>query len=173
MDIPQFWLHIEAAKQASNDDLDKMCDELKYRLAKLEDQEIISFQNIFNQLHADSYQSRLWAAAYIINGGCSDDGFDYFRGWLIAQGQDIYEKALADPESLADVLAEGEEGEFEEMLYIAGLAWEQKHGGTFYESEGWEQIKHIPFPPIEFDWTEDDESLQATCPRLFAKFILD
>jgi len=25
-------------------------------------------------------------AAYIINGGCSDDGFEYFRRWLVLQG---------------------------------------------------------------------------------------
>jgi hypothetical protein len=28
-----------------------------------------------------SYRNDLWAAGYLINGGCSDDGFDYFRGW--------------------------------------------------------------------------------------------
>jgi hypothetical protein len=28
-----------------------------------------------------------WGAAYLANGGCSDDGFDYFRGWLIGQGR--------------------------------------------------------------------------------------
>ena len=27
---------------------------------------------------ADSYRSSLWAAAYVINAGCSDDGFGYF-----------------------------------------------------------------------------------------------
>ena len=45
--------------------------------------DIIEFAKIFNTLYANSYQSNLWAVAYIINGGCSDDGFDYFRGWLI------------------------------------------------------------------------------------------
>ncbi|WP_342210876.1 LysR family transcriptional regulator [Streptomyces sp. DH-12] len=45
----------------------------------------------------------LWAAAYVINGGCSDDGFDYFRGWLIAQGREVFERAVARPGALADL----------------------------------------------------------------------
>ena len=28
--------------------------------------------------------------------GCSDDTFDYFRGWLIAQGKETFEKVLDD-----------------------------------------------------------------------------
>ena len=42
--------------------------------------------------------------AFIVNGGASDDGFDYFRGWLIAQGREVFEGTLAKPDSLADVI---------------------------------------------------------------------
>jgi hypothetical protein len=49
-----------------------------------------------------SYLGSLWAAAYRINGDCSDDGFDYFRDWLITQGRDMFEAAVADPDALAD-----------------------------------------------------------------------
>ncbi|MFC9245678.1 DUF4240 domain-containing protein [Streptomyces sp. NPDC057136] len=52
---------------------------------------------------ADSCTNPLWAAAYVINGGCSDDGFDYFRGWLIAQGREVFERTAADPDALAEV----------------------------------------------------------------------
>ncbi|MFL6076856.1 MAG: DUF4240 domain-containing protein [Mycobacteriales bacterium] len=38
---------------------------------------------------AESYQGDLWGAAYLINGGASDDGFDYFRGWLIARTRGV------------------------------------------------------------------------------------
>jgi hypothetical protein len=51
---------------------------------------------------AESYRWDLWGAAYLINGGCSDDGFDYFRGWLLSQGRAIWQATLADPDSLAD-----------------------------------------------------------------------
>ena len=54
---------------------------------------------------ADSYRSSLWAAVYVINGGCSHDGFDYFRGWLMLQGRETFGQAVADPGSLADLAA--------------------------------------------------------------------
>lgn len=43
------------------------------------------------------------AAASLILGGCSDDGFEYFRGRLIAQGREVFERSVADPDSLADL----------------------------------------------------------------------
>jgi hypothetical protein len=44
-------------------------------------------------LLAASYRTVLWAAACLINGGYSDDGFEYFRGWLIVQGRDVFERS--------------------------------------------------------------------------------
>ena len=38
----------------------------------------------------------------MINGGCSDDGSDYFRAWLMLQGRETFGQAVADPDSLAD-----------------------------------------------------------------------
>lgn len=54
--------------------------------------EIVASHQVLLGLMADSYRNPLWAAAYVINGGCSDDGFDYFRGWLIVQGHEVYER---------------------------------------------------------------------------------
>jgi hypothetical protein len=42
----------------------------------------------------------LWAAAYLIEGGC-DDGFMDFRAGLMLQGRTAFEAAVADPDSLA------------------------------------------------------------------------
>jgi len=84
--------------------------------------------------------------------GCSDDSFDYFRGWLIAQGKDVYLAALHDPDSLADVetvkrfaqeVKESggmmplkgyyEEPCFEEILAVANYAYQRKTGNVgFY-----------------------------------------
>ena len=50
-----------------------------------------------------AYQYGLWTAASVIErGGCTDDGFIDFRGWLIAQGREVYMATLKDPDSLAD-----------------------------------------------------------------------
>jgi hypothetical protein len=55
--------------------------------------------DLMNRAHT----ALLWAAARIMCGGCSDDGFDYFKGWLILQGSQTYQAAVADPDSLAGV----------------------------------------------------------------------
>ena len=82
---------------------------------------------VLSGLMADSYRTPLWAAAYVINGGCSDDGFDYFRGWLIVQGRQVFERAVADPDALADLAvippAPGRASlECESVLYIPAKA---------------------------------------------------
>ena len=43
--------------------------------------------------------------AYIIGGGCSDDGFWDFRSWLAVRGKRVYLVALRNPESLARVVS--------------------------------------------------------------------
>jgi hypothetical protein len=54
-------------------------------LSLLTPDEILQFDNTFHLLLKQSYTWDLWGAAFIINGGCSDDTFDYFRSWLIGQ----------------------------------------------------------------------------------------
>ena len=50
-----------------------------------------------------AYRWDSWAAAYSIGSGCSDDGFTDFRYFLISMGREVFERALADPESLLSV----------------------------------------------------------------------
>ena len=54
-------------------------------------------------LGAEAHDWNLWGAAYLMKGGCSDDAFDYFRGWLVAQGRRTWERALRDPDTLAEL----------------------------------------------------------------------
>lgn len=72
-------------------------------LESLSDEEIVSFRDHFIEAIDNAYQWDLWGAAYIIGGGCSDDGFTDFRAWLISMGREVYYSALADPDSLADI----------------------------------------------------------------------
>lgn len=116
-------------------------------------------------------------------GGCSDDGFDYFRGWLIAQGEEIFNKALKNPEFLAEYLSEEylEEDEFapqlEEMLSVASDAYTyQKTGELEYDddisTEFWNELEarghEMKLPQIELDWEEED--LEERYPNLWERF---
>ena len=87
MTLDEFWDHIRATKRK---DPDAHQERLVKRLAKLPVDDILDFGNWWWIVRCEAYSWNLWGAAYIINGGCSDDGFDYFRGWLILQGRDVF-----------------------------------------------------------------------------------
>lgn len=105
----EFWEHIEKSRRAEPE---AHAERLVARLAKLRPADILAFQNIWDRFEARSYSRVLWGAAYLINGGCSDDGFDYFRMWLILQGEKVYIAAVKNPDSLADVVSP-DDGEVE------------------------------------------------------------
>ena len=78
---------------------------------------------------ADAYTWDLWGAAYLINGGCSDDGFAYFRSWLISRGRAAYEEAVRDPDSLADLVdPDRDDYEFEDLWGLALVVYEERTG---------------------------------------------
>lgn len=92
------------------------------RIGEAEPGEIIEWNHIFDRLAARAHTVDLWGAAYLINGGASDDGFYYFRCWLIGMGREVYEAAVANPDSLADAAAEGIDAEAE-IYSAAHQAW--------------------------------------------------
>jgi hypothetical protein len=103
--LEQFWQLIEAARhQASNpDDGEQGARRATSQPATHPVEEIVAAQQVLWHLMADSCTNPLWAAAYVIKGGCSDDGFDHFRGWLIVQGRETFERIVADPDALAEL----------------------------------------------------------------------
>jgi len=134
-------------------------------LSKLPSTEIAAFARDQEDLMRDSYRWDLWGAAFVINGGCSDDGFDYFRAWLMLQGRDVWEAALRDPESLAGVSFQGD-AECEDALYSAGKAYEQVAGASL-PSIG----DHRPDAPAGAAWQETD--LEALYPKLWERFAAE
>lgn len=127
-----FWKIIDESREDAAD-LDEQVNRLVALLSEFAPGDILEFQHVFDQRVRDAYRWDLWAVAYIINGGCSDDGFDYFLGWLIAQGREYYEAALADPERAGDRVSPGDVAECEEMWYVAAEAYESTGKDDFYE----------------------------------------
>jgi hypothetical protein len=108
MERARFWSMVEAAKEASGGDVRRQAALLIARLRQLPLLEIVEFQRTLQAVHAQSFRADLWDAAAIITQWesndkffCSEDSF-MFRGWLVAQGRQIYDAAIADPDSLAD-----------------------------------------------------------------------
>ncbi|MDR2637736.1 MAG: DUF4240 domain-containing protein [Zoogloeaceae bacterium] len=188
MDRDRFWHLIDAArKKALKEDgtWETMAKPLTASLSALETEEILTWSHIFHAYQKISYKPKLWAAAYIMEGGCSDDGFDYFRAWLTAQGKTVFLGALADPDSLAKICKVDDDSgfEFEDMLAVARDAWcartgkprdqfwdaEEKY--TLSENIRQDIVREISYAKdIDCEWDEDDEDLEKLLPRLYRKF---
>ena len=171
MNRDQYWALIDRTRAESGGEPDEQADLLQSAVSALSVEEILDFERHTMALLDASYQNRLWGAAYLINGGCSDDGFDYFRGWLIAQGRATYEAALAKPDSLADCAALGDgDVELEALWYIANRAHEAKTGKPIPDSAGDASEEEEEDFDVDFD---DDEAMREHYPRLFARFCSD
>jgi hypothetical protein len=145
--------------------------ELETRLTHLDPDAIAAFQAHFDHEHARAYTVLLWGAAYIIGRGCSDDGFIDFRYGLIARGRSIFETALLDPDSLAEVTCIT--NEYGTTGYIPNESFGYVSGRVYTARTGLEISLHIqePLHPIGEDWDFDDEELCACqLPKLWQRF---
>ncbi|MFH7813460.1 DUF4240 domain-containing protein, partial [Acetobacter lovaniensis] len=70
----------------------------------------------------------LWAVAYAARGGCGDDAFDYFCAWLVHQGRDTYEAAMANPVQWALQFPFDDDPQCEDVLSVAANAWRTRTG---------------------------------------------
>lgn len=169
-----FWELLARAK-SKGEDQEEQIEWLTSHLAKRTVHEIVAFDTHMHHILKASYTSHLWAAAYIIMGGCSDDSFDYFRGWLLYQGKETYEACIEDPERLIPVLenlSEYDVPNIEELsLYFGYTVYAEKTGDendtyfTLYHVLSNEKFDDID---IEFGWNEDDEDgLKKMFPKLW------
>ena len=176
MDEEQFWAIVQTAVDEAGDDEDEYLEVVKRELSKLSLKEMVGFRLRTDKLLYDSYTSEMWCAGYLMNGGCSDDGFEYFRLWVISRGRKAYEAAMANPDNLIDYIGDDDEMdffEFELFWYVALEAFEEAVDAELYDYIDDDNFKTREgnYPNFEFNWEEDEpESMQKLCPRLFEKF---
>lgn len=190
MDITEFWTLIEAARaQATNtadDGGDTVAAYLTERLAATSELTIFEFEQHLETLDMALYRWDVWAAAYLINRGCSDDSFMDFRAGVIAQGRDWYERIAQNPDELADhpdvrAVAAGdrESALFQEAVnYVSARAYDQLTDedadmSEFYEAYDAFIDKDVPEPTDlgeEFDF-DDAAQLRARLPHLAELFL--
>ena len=78
MPAESFWRIVEHATKPAHD-RDLQVKALRTALRDLGLEEIISFEAAFRRYLNNAYTWDLWGAAYVVHGGCSDDGVEYFR----------------------------------------------------------------------------------------------
>ncbi|MFF7601887.1 DUF4240 domain-containing protein [Streptomyces mirabilis] len=186
MDIDRFWDVIESVRFAAAEAGDPLDEGLVKQLANGTQQEVLEYAERFDELQDALYRWDVWAAAYLIGGGCSDDSFMDFRAGVIALGREWYERAAAAPDSLAGYPAvlqavsardRSEALFYEDVNYVAAGAFEQITGdaGAFYEA--WHIFRGANArsddtvdmgEDFNFD---DDNEMRRRLPRLAQLFL--
>ena len=152
-------------------------------LAKQSEEEIASFEILFETYFSEAYAVNLLGAAWIIMDGCSEDSFVHFRAWLIGQGEQVYKKTLDDPDYLAEYIfpiyeEEGLTPELEDMLDLALQAYTIKRkGDDDWNDQLWNEFNSLieskgydyPQQQLTIDWKSKDE-LKAKFPKLWKRF---
>jgi hypothetical protein len=163
-----FWKIVAQSKSASDGKMEAQIEAAQRELSQLPPEEIVEFQRIFDACVDQAYRWDLWGAAYILGGGCSDDAFTDFRSWLISMGRSVFESAMADPDSLADVEI-GPDAEkdafFEEFAYVASQVYEEVVGDEMPYP-----LRSQPSEPVGDPWEEESDELQVRFPRLWGKY---
>ncbi|MFJ8041050.1 DUF4240 domain-containing protein [Kitasatospora sp. NPDC096147] len=164
-----FWQLIDESRDTAEGDPDDQAEALVERLAQLTPDDVVDFARLFEARFQRAYRYDLWGAAYLLLDGASEDSFDYFRCWLIAQGREVFEGALHEPDALAELVPdfdEEEDGEAEEIGYAADEAHEQLTGLPLPDL-GVQQPRQPEGDSFDFD---DPTEMAKRFPLLWARY---
>ena len=107
MKVDTFWDLIKSSRSrisavTPEGNMERQKLDLRHLLLQLSTEEIVQFRDELMGLLSEAFTYALWDAAFLIADGCSDDGFHDFRSWLISMGMEVFQKALVNPDSLAE-----------------------------------------------------------------------
>jgi Protein of unknown function (DUF4240) len=189
VDDNEFWAIVEQARAALGDDRDDgeaLAEALAGHLAGGPAELIAEFGYRLDRLHDALYRWDVWAAAYLIGRGCSNDTFMDFRAGVIALGRDWYQRVLASPDALAEhpvIRRAGAEDNYqavfaESMLYAAGEAMEQLTGDDhayydFLDQVSGDDLERDPSADPDgedFDF-DDPAEMRRRLPQLAALYL--
>ena len=163
MNETAFWQLIESS--SSPDDCRGRASAIQATLEGMDVAEVASYCKHFDTCCNALYRWDLWAIAYLMMGGSSDDTFEYFRCWVISQGQAAYEAALADPAAFAMTLDPTVNGYWgcEDLLYAGGSAYKALTG-----KYGLPRTAPPIMSPAGEEW--DEERVADLYPAVAARF---
>lgn len=154
--------------------MDRKCALLERELRRLPAVEVKEFAECERTVFFRAYTWDLWAAASLMAGGCGDDSFMDFRNTLISMGRKVFERALVDADSLAEV--DFSDPIYEGYGYVPGRVYEEliKQQGVSEEEICEEEATALanaprhPEEPAGMPFQEWD--LEARFPKLAAKY---
>lgn len=178
LDKNNFWDLVKYTKELSSNKEDQI--KLLIRIFENKSiEQIAAFESIQNYYMNISYSSNLWAVAFYLNGGCSDDSFEYYRGWLISEGKQKFEILTRTPNEISKHYSNKNEinGFSEEFLSIGYYSIEEKSPNNFDKLDQLEDMVdneyrkrfNVRLPEIEFNW-ETENDIENLFPEFCRKF---
>lgn len=156
----RFWEIITTALAEKPATLEEACDGLKRTLMGLPQQEVIAFADAYGLIREELNDAYLAAAMEILHGSFSDDGFEYFKEWIISLGPEAYQAARKNPDQLADWVQPG-------YAYCDG----ELFGNTIsesYEERFGERMPDIPYYSVPM---ENEDLSAADAARMFPRLV--
>jgi hypothetical protein len=174
MDEATFWAIIDSVKGSGDEATHS--HRLASKLEALSNDQLVQFYVCYQATMDRANLGDLWAAGVLVNGGNgSDDGFEYFRNWLIGQGSSVYRLAISTPDTLATVDVKFQDGqpiaEWESFGHIASDVFSNRTGGSIDQVAEPLLNKSKLTETQPFDWSAySDEIFAVRLPKLWAKY---
>jgi hypothetical protein len=129
---PELWHLIDETREQADGDSLKHMEILEEVLTEYAPEAIVAFDRQMHECFNRAFFPKLWKAADILSPeGCSEDNFMDFRGWLISQGEHVFESVVNDPEKLWQYVTD--QPILESFIYVPGNAWARVTGNNFLE----------------------------------------
>lgn len=157
----RFWLIIDQARNGTSASTSPKA--LAAVLKPLSDDEVSGFGHMFYEKLCALNFWRLWAAGYVIAGGMGDDGFHYFRSWIIGKGKELFEIALKDPDEIGPWI-DNREVDNELLEYVAVEIMKQRQGSDPRDLSDTHPDDDPRGEPFE------EDTVKNICPKLAALF---
>ncbi|MFC9094217.1 DUF4240 domain-containing protein [Streptomyces sp. NPDC057072] len=182
MDTEAFWRVLDVAKAGDKPLADAVAD----HLSTISPKEILAFEYQFSRLRDAVYRWDVWAAAYLIASGCSDDRFSDFTAGVVALGREWYEQVASHPDMLAEHPAvrtaaadDDQDAIFDEAFnFVSSTAYERLTGDRDHFWEAWDTYIADRSSSTDdasdmgesFDF-DDAQQMRQRLPRLTALYL--
>lgn len=153
-----FWAIIDESRKNAGGSTAVQAEELERILSRLPLEQVVKFDADFTKHTDEIYSYELWGAAYVLLQGCSDDGFLYFRSWIVAQGLEYFDTVRGNPAAVGDGrLTDTEETDEAELLsYVASEVYEAATGTDIYDAYPDHPVPEDNGGPSGRAWDEDE-----------------
>lgn len=129
MNDEQFWALVEESKVKNPNEFEAQMNYLTKQLSTLTNEEIIGFEATLKEKVIALWDFNVKSLYQIVQDEyLSTDGFIYYRFWIVSKGRIFFQRAIADPDLLADEIYATYDGEG--LLYVTDNAFKLKNGAN-------------------------------------------